>query len=255
MNPLVTKYVAAKLIGDKRTPGNQKIITNVVKITAAIGLLYGASIIVKKILKNSTDTDSALDVQFAKRLQVAMFPSNQTWFPDGTNENEIFKIGYEIANNRIEFKEVQNSYKKLYNHNLNDRLQSELNSSDYAKFLKLVSPTYIADEDKDNPVYFNEGKIIYVTEKTAIFKNVGDYFSVATLPAYSYLSNALTTGNQRDYVDAVTGGLIFKQKRVEVKHASSNLVRWLDAEFVKTMPNTKENLNTVKAKYKGYQIV
>ncbi len=211
---------------------------------------------IKYIRANNANKDQSPQVQLAKRLRVAMFPSGTKWIPDGTNEVEIMKVAYEISNNtELKFSDIHTSYKKLYNDNLSVHLQKELNSSEYAEFLKVVADTYKPADDNENPEYFAEGKLVSFTAETNYFEESGDYGKDGTMKKYSFFTNAVATGKQKNYED-ITGGIFWKKKRIEVKQINGSLSKWFNAEEIKTMEFTEENKNSLKSRgYKGYKLV
>jgi len=220
-------------------------------IGAAVVIIGGVKI-TKKIIKNQTDKNNSPEVRYAKRLRTAMSPSGVWWIPDGTSEKGVFNVAYDIANDEtVSFRDVQTTYKKLYGKNLSEHLEGELDTEEYTKFLNIVSDTYNSDTDKENPVYFSKGKMIVFTEKTPMFKERDDYFSAQTLPKNSFFINATTTGREKTMVDVVTGGAIFKQKRIEIKIINGTKTMWIDAEGVITDNLNKENL--LKYKNRGYR--
>ncbi|MCF6183095.1 MAG: hypothetical protein L3J56_00470 [Bacteroidales bacterium] len=224
----------------------------ILKSVGAAVVIIGGVKITKKIIKNQTDKNNSPEVQYAKRLRTAMSPSGVWWLPDGTNERGVMSVAFDISNDdTVRFRDVQNAYKKLYGKNLSEHLEGELNTDEYTKFLNIVSDTYNADTDKENPVYFSKGKMIVFTEKTPMFKNSSDYFSVQTLPKNSFFINATTTGKEKTMVDVITGGAIFKQKRIEIKLINGAKTMWTDAEGMITDIWSKENL--LKYKNKGYR--
>jgi hypothetical protein len=224
----------------------------ILKAVGATVVIFGGYKIGKNIIKNQTDKNNSPEVQYAKRLRTAMSPSGIWWLPDGTNEKGVFKVAYDIAaDETVRFKDVQNAYKKLYGKNLSEHLEGELNTQEYTKFLNIVDDTYNGQTDKDNPSYFSQGKMVVFTEKTPLFKERDDYFSSKTLPANSFFINALTTGKEKTMVDMVTGGMIFKQKRIEIKMIGGSKTMWTDAEGMITDVFNKENLLTYKNK--GYR--
>jgi hypothetical protein len=229
---------------------------NILKGVVGLVVVAGAYKIGKNIIKNQTDKNQSPEVQYAKRLRTAMSPSGIWWIPDGTYEKGVYQVAYEIADNpEVSYKQVQKSYKKLYGKNLSEHLEGELSTDEYTKFLNIVDKTYNPETDKDNPQYFSPGKMVVMTEKTSMFKEQGDYFSTQTFPENSFLINAMTTGREKTFVDLVTGGSIFKQKRIEIKKVKDSKTRWLDAEGIITKAFTKENLLDYKNKgYRAYKL-
>ena len=223
---------------------------NIAKGVIGLVVVVGGVKIVKKIIKNQTDKDNSPEVQYAKRLRTAMSPSGVWWLPDGTNEKGIIEVAYNIADNpEVQFRNVQTTYKKLYGKNLSEHLEQELDTDEYTEFLNIVSDEYNAGQDAENPTYFSKGKMIIFTEETPMFKEFGDYFSTQTLPKNSFFINAYTTGEIKVMVDVT--GLLWKQKRIEVKMLKSQKSWWVVADGILTDELSNENL--LKYKNKGYR--
>ncbi len=91
--------------------------------------------------------------------------------------------------------------------------------------------------------------MIIFTEETPMFKEFGDYFSTQTLPKNSFFINAYTTGKIKLMVDIT--GLLWKQKRIEVKMLNSQKSWWVVADGILTDELSNENL--LKYKNKGYR--
>ena len=270
-NPIVTSLIASKIAqkGEQKKPvtgrtesdaeialyryeQKRKSRNTILKGVGAAVVIFGGIKISKKIIKNQTDKNNSSEVQYAKRLRTAMSPSGVWWLPDGTNEKGVMHVAYDISiDDTVRFRDVQNAYKKLYGKNLSAHLEGELDTEEYTKFLSIVNDTYNADTDKENPVYFSQGKMLVFTEKTPMFKEREDYFSAQTLPKNSFFINATTTGREKTMVDVVTGGAIFKQKRIEIKIINGSKTMWVDAEGVITDTWNKENL--LNYKNKGYR--
>jgi len=270
-NPIVKSLIANKISNMKeqnipvrgRTESDLKLAlyetdqkrknrNNIVKGVFAVAIVFGGYKIGKNIIKNRTDKINSPEVQYAKRLRTAMSPSGVWWLPDGTNEKGVMSVAYDISNDEtVRFKDVQSAYKRLYGKNLSEHLEGELDTDEYTMFLNIVSDTYNAETDKDNPVYFSKGKMLVFTQKTPMYKDRGDYFSAQTMPENSYLINAVTTGREKTMVDAVTGGAIFKQKRIEIKVINGSKTMWIDAEGTITNVWSKENV--LSYKNKGYR--
>lgn len=268
LHPVTASIIASKMT-EKKTPVTGRTASDVklalyeaerkrknrntiLKAAGAAVVIFGGIKITKKIIKNQTDKNNSPEVQYAKRLRTAMSPSGIWWLPDGTNEKGVMNVAYDISNDdNVRFRDVQNAYKKLYGKNLSEHLESELDTNEYTKFLSIVSDSYNADSDTENPVYFSKGKMLVFTEKTPMFREREDYFSAQTLPKNSFFINATTTGREKTMVDVVTGGAIFKQKRIEIKKINAAKTMWVDAEGVLTDVWNKENL--LKYKNKGYR--
>jgi hypothetical protein len=99
--------------------------------------------LIKKIIagaqKSSTEklADDSPEVRQAMALRSAVNPSGASWMKsfDTTNVSAVFETAKQIKN----LDEVASSYKKLYQDDLLLDLQKELSTTDYQKFLTLVS--------------------------------------------------------------------------------------------------------------------
>ena len=225
----------------------------VFKVFMGIALSYGSYRFGKKLIKNFTEKQQSPKVQYAKRLRVAMFPSGIKWLPDGTNEKEIKKVAYEIVNNpTVSFSDVQIAYKKLYSDSLSDHLQKELNSEEYGDLMKILSETYNPNEDNNNPNYYTNGKMIVMSKDTDMYGDAMDIFAKQTLKKNSYFKNASTTGNTKKVAFV---GYFNKQTRIEIKQNNGNKTAWLNADGIKTLPFTNENIAKFRsAKYLPYNL-
>jgi len=225
----------------------------VFKIFLGVALSYGGYRVGKKIIKNFTEKQQSPKVQYAKRLRVAMFPSGITWLPDGTNENEIKKIAYEIVNNpTVSFSDVQTAYKKLYNDSLSDHLQKELNSAEYGELMQILSETYKPNEDNNNPNYYSHGKMVVMSKSTDMYGDAMDLFAKQTLKKNSYFKNATTTGKTKKVAFV---GYFNKQTRIEIKQNNGNKTAWLNSDGIRTVPFTNENISKFRnAKYLPYNL-
>lgn len=232
-------------------------------IAKGVGVIIGGFIVYKvgkKIISNITDRDDSPEVQYAKRIRVAMSPSGIWWIPDGTNEKAIMKVAREIADNEdVDFSNVQTAYKRLYGKSLSKHLEGELDTPEYTKFLKIVSPDYDPEKDKERSDYFKYGKAILIINDTSLYKDKGSYGKLQTLQRNSIFTNAVTTGREWTVVDVVTGGILFKQRRIEIKKVNGNTTRWLNAADIGTkeiqMPMSQSLKNALTKKgFKLYQI-
>ena len=266
-NPIITSIIASKLKQEPKTivTGRTKSDVeleifkaeskrkNINTIAKGTGILVGAFILykgAKLIIKNKTEKDQSPQVQYAKKLRVAMFPSGTTWMPDGTNEQAIMKVAYKIANNtEISFSDVQKAYKKLYNDSLSVHLQKELNSSEYEALLQVISNNYSPEKDTENPEYYANGKMIIMTKSTSLYKDLYDVFESQNLKAKSFFINAVTTGNTKKVAFV---GYFNKQTRIQIKIVNKSKTVWLNADGIITVPRTKENL--LKYKNAGYKM-
>ncbi len=119
---------------------NQSKIINGVLVIGGIYLTYrlGKNIITSLNKSDAQNkADDSPEVRQAMALRSAMNPSGISWMMsfDTTNTNTVMDSAKTITN----LDNVQTAYKNLYQDNLLDDLQSELTSSDYQKFLTIIS--------------------------------------------------------------------------------------------------------------------
>lgn len=95
--------------------------------------------IIADMKKQSTESeaDDSPEVQQAMALRSAMNPSGMSWLKsvDGTNTTAIFDAAKQIK----KLDDVSAAYKNLYSDDLLMDLQNDLSTSDYQKFLTMVS--------------------------------------------------------------------------------------------------------------------
>ena len=63
---------------------------------------------------DSNDPKRAEATVLAQRAYAAMFSTGATWFPDGTNEKELYRIATQLYQRGITFTFFQDTYKNLY---------------------------------------------------------------------------------------------------------------------------------------------
>jgi hypothetical protein len=119
---------------------NQSKIINGVLVIGGIYLTYrlGKNIITSLNKSDAQNkADDSPEVRQAMALRSAMNPSGISWMMsfDTTNTSTVMDSAKTITN----LDNVQTAYKNLYQDNLLDDLQSELTSSDYQKFLTIIS--------------------------------------------------------------------------------------------------------------------
>ena len=139
----------------------------VIKILVRAGILaitaIGSFFLIKKVVKKAKYTNEIKRVgddsrlgkanAFARSLYSAFFPMGEIMsdiFGDGTDEDLIFEIAADMYRNRINFSDVSNAYKSLYNRKLLQDLQGELDPRQYAKFNDIIQG------GKLNGIGFNE---------------------------------------------------------------------------------------------------
>ena len=119
---------------------NQSKIINGVLVIGGIYLTYrlGKNIITSLNKSDAQNkADDSPEVRQAMALRSAMNPSGISWMMsfDTTITSTVMDSAKTITN----LDNVQTAYKNLYQDNLLDDLQSELTSSDYQKFLTIIS--------------------------------------------------------------------------------------------------------------------
>lgn len=115
-------------------------------------VLVGAFLLVRKLVRGfqkngymnsfGTNTVKGRATQYATQLHQAMIstPSWISWMGDGTDEQRIFSTAHEIQQDKeVELVDVQQAYKTMYNRDLVTDLTSELDSSDFNKFRRIVN--------------------------------------------------------------------------------------------------------------------
>ena len=104
---------------------------------------YIAYRIVKKVYENmrksAAEHNAGEDphVRIAMGLRAAMNPSGMSWMRsfDTTNVSKMYEYAGQITN----LSAVQSAYKDLYQDNLMDDVQKELNNNEYQRFMTLVT--------------------------------------------------------------------------------------------------------------------
>ena len=122
---------------------SQKSTDDQLKIAAFLLVTGGiAYVFIDRYMRNKKAEDTQLavftdpNVSPAMTLRQAMNPSGFAWLfgADFTDKDAIFNVAPSIK----DIKKVAESYKNMYNSNLLSDLQSELSTTDYQKFLKIV---------------------------------------------------------------------------------------------------------------------
>ena len=127
---------------------------------------------------NKTDAqskaDDSPDVRQAMALRSAMNPSGISWMMsmDTTNTTSVLDTARTITN----LDSVSKAYKNLYQNNLLDDLQSELSTSDYQKFLTIVSSNSNKDTSSGGaaPVQFAKPNQLVVCKKSVTLRSTPD---------------------------------------------------------------------------------
>lgn len=159
--------------------------------------------IIGKMQKRSTEkmADDSPEVRQAMALRSAMNPSGASWMMsfDTTNAKAVLDTAQAIRN----LDNVSAAYRKLYNDDLLKNLQNELSTTDYQKFLTMVSsspvksggaaPTTFAKKNqlvvakaevflRTSPDASYHGAVYEIAEKKNILRKakVGEFLGYAT---------------------------------------------------------------------------
>ena len=156
---------------------NQSKLMNGALVIGGIYLTYrlGKNIIASLNKSDAQNkADDSPEVRQAMALRSAMNPSGISWMMsfDTTNSGTVIDTAKTINN----LDSVQKAYKNLYQNNLLDDLQSELSTSDYQKFLTIVSSN--SNKDISNggaaPVQFAKANQLVVAKKAVSLRSSPD---------------------------------------------------------------------------------
>ncbi|MEN9370987.1 MAG: hypothetical protein RLZZ64_62, partial [Bacteroidota bacterium] len=125
---------------------NQSKLINGALVVGGIYLTYrlGKNIIASLNKSDAQNkADDSPEVRQAMALRSAMNPSGISWMMsmDTTDTGTVLNTAKTITN----LDSVQKAYKNLYQDNLLDDIQDELSTSEYQKFLTIIS----SNKDKD----------------------------------------------------------------------------------------------------------
>ncbi len=156
---------------------NQSKIINGVLVIGGIYLTYrlGKNIITSLNKSDAQNkADDSPEVRQAMALRSAMNPSGISWMMsfDTTNTSTVMDSAKTITN----LDNVQTAYKNLYQDNLLDDLQSELTSSDYQKFLTIISANSKKDTSRGGSaaVQFAKPNQLIVAKKAVTLRSSPD---------------------------------------------------------------------------------
>ena len=194
---------------------NQSKLINGLLVVGGIYLTYrlGKNLIAG-INKNDAQSkaDDSPDVRQAMALRSAMNPSGISWMMsmDTTNTTTVLDTARTITN----LDNVSKAYKNLYQNNLLDDLQSELSTSDYQKFLTIVSSNSNKDTTSGGaaPVQFAKPNQLVVSKKSVALRTTPDatnhgafyeVFSEKNIIRYTEPGEFLGYATGRQYFDDV----------------------------------------------------
>lgn len=194
---------------------NQSKLINGLLVVGGIYLTYrlGKNLIAG-INKNDAQSkaDDNPDVRQAMALRSAMNPSGISWMMsmDTTNTSSVLDTARTVTN----LDNVSKAYKNLYQNNLLDDLQSELSTSDYQKFLTIVSSNAKKDTSGGGaaPVQFAKPNQLVVCKKSVALRTSPDatnhgafyeVFSEKNIIRYAQPGEFLGYATGRQYFDDV----------------------------------------------------
>ena len=166
---------------------------------AILGYKFVLQPAIQKYRKNYEQRNILTDSnkQQATFFYNAINPSGISWMRsfDFTNEKMI----YDAARKVTDWNSVQKAYANLYNRNLLSDLQSELNTTEYKTFLRILSSGK-ASRDKNMAMSSRRGLII-ASSKAVRIRSTPDSSS----KSYSLNSNIYGTVNANTFLGWATG--------------------------------------------------
>ena len=203
-------------------------------VTIGVGgyLLYriGKHVVAHIKKKNTTArAGESLEVQQATILKAAMNPSGISWMKsfDGTNSSAILRIAPQV----VDLQALIKAYRGLYQEDLLSELQSELTSSDYAKFMAIVQGNSQTKSVSPSTAYAKEQQLI-VALKDLFVRSSPDASYQGAWYESSSKNNIIVKANQGAFIGYATG----KQQ-----YDSKNDVKFIEVgyQFIKTgMPDS-----------------
>lgn len=153
---------------------NQTKLINGVLVVGGIYLTYrlGKNIIASLNKADAQNkADDSPEVRQAMALRSAMNPSGISWMMsmDTTDTSTVMNTAKTITN----LDSVQKAYKNLYSSNLLDNIQNELSTSEYQKFLTIISSNKNKDTSQGGapPVQFAKANQLIVAKKAVSLRS------------------------------------------------------------------------------------
>ena len=169
-------------------------------VVVVLGSAFVINKIVKAIKRRNALNNAATNpnVRYAMMLRSAMNPSGTTWlmWSDGTTEEVMYKTASQIT----DFNEVARQYKNLYNSELLADIQSELNTTEFAKFMNIINNNKNVHLNSSAQSFMPDvvKKLPITVRDTYIYKNLTDYHKpfgyIKSVPKNSII-RAACTGN------------------------------------------------------------
>ncbi len=223
---------------------NQSKIINGILVVGGIYLTYRlGSNLIASINKNDAQSkaDDNPDVRQAMALRSAMNPSGISWMMsfDTTKSSSILETARTVTN----LDNVSKAYKNLYQNNLLDDLQSELSTTDYQKFLTIISSNSKKDVTSGGsaPVQFAKPNQLVVCKKTVALRTTPDasnhgafyeVFSDKNIIRYAEPGEFLGYATGRQYFDDVNNvkfievAFVVKAQSAPAKYKNQNKKRY-----------------------------
>ena len=234
---------------------NQSKLINGLLVVGGIYLTYrlGKNLIAG-INKNDAQSkaDDNPDVRQAMALRSAMNPSGISWMMsmDTTNTSSVLDTARTVTN----LDNVSKAYKNLYQNNLLDDLQSELSTSDYQKFLTIVSSNAKKDTSGGGaaPVQFAKPNQLVVCKKSVFY----EVFSEKNIIRYAQPGEFLGYATGRQYFDDVNNvkfievAFVVRAQYAPAKYKNQNKKRY--NYWVSSSSNYVEIFSYYKNMYDAY---
>jgi hypothetical protein len=170
---------AAQTLSVGLVRGTSAVVTSLVTSGFFIGLCAAAYYLVRKFISsyrhahllNQVGTNSldGLAIGYAQRLYASMISGHvwwNDWFGDGTDEDAMYKVAQEMYQHKVPFPLVSAKFKVLFNRELLDDIQDELNADEQAKFQTALSTGALSG--LGSPALLT-GQLLVTTSTTPVF--------------------------------------------------------------------------------------
>ena len=168
--------------------------------------------IITNMQQRSTENlaDDSPEVRQAMSLRSAMNPSGASWMMsfDTTNTTALFDTAKQIKN----LDEVSSAYRKLYDDDLLQDVQKELSTSDYQKFLTMVSSNP-GKTGGNAPVSFAKKSQMVVAKVEVFLRTSPDAtYHEAIYQAFSSNKNIIRKAKAGEFLGYATGKQAYDDK-------------------------------------------
>jgi hypothetical protein len=192
----------------------QVVQSNQSKIVSGILMLGGIYItyrLGKKLIDGLSKSDAQAkaddspEVRQAMALRSAMNPSGVSWMRnfDTTNDSSILDTAKTIT----KLDSVVGAYKNLYQNNMLDDLQSELTTSDYQKFLNIISANQKKDVNSGGsaPVQYAKANQMVVVKKDVYLRSSPDATNHGRIYEMFSNKNIIRLAKAGEFIGYATG--------------------------------------------------